>query len=311
MFLLEHSAEIDRFGVHRLTEDPSEADLILFVGMGESGLFAERVRAHELYRRYPSKSYLFDPADRIYPILPGIYAGLSESHFRMDHVRTGFYLSLEDNVLIQPTPITGSEPYLASFVGSINSHPIRQHLLSLKRSDFLIRDTSSYSPQIRHHGGPAERLQFWEEYVDSITKAKFSLCPRGAAPNSIRLYESMKAGRACVIIADEWHPNDKVDWDAFSIRVPESQINQIPRILKEHERRAAGMGENARSEWDKWFSPDVQFHHAVELCLEIERSRGPYSRIKSLRHYKYIARHPRRYLSSKRNLYRNYKRIFW
>ncbi|MGC8549293.1 MAG: exostosin domain-containing protein [Acidobacteriaceae bacterium] len=310
-FLLKHSAEIDSFGVHHLTEDPEKADLILFVEMGESGSFAERVRANALFRRYRDKCFLFDQGDLSYPILPGIYAGLTELQFRKDHTRTGFYLLLGENILIQHVPATGEERYLASFIGSFNTAAVRSHFANFDGTDFQIRDTSSYSAQMRYHGQPSERLRFWTEYADSIAQAKFSLCPRGASPHSIRLFESMKTGRACIILSDEWHPNDGVDWDSFAIRVPESQVSEIPRILMENEHRAASMGANARREWEKWFSPEVQFHHVVEQCLEIQRLRGPYSRIKSLWHYRYIAKHPRRYLSSKRNLYRNNNRIYW
>lgn len=311
-FLLRHSAEIDRYGVHSLTEDPEEADLILFTEVGESGAFAERVRADPLFRRYRKKCFVFDQGDLNYPILPGIYASLHEEHFQPDHTRTGFYFLVGENVLVQHAPATGSEQYLASFIGSFDTAEVRRQFANFDNKEFLIRDTTNFSKQIRYHGEPAERLHFWNEYAQSIVEAKFSLCPRGASPNSIRLFESMKTGRACIILSDVWHPNDGVDWDSFSFRVPESEVDRIPRLLKENEHRAVVMGENARREWEKWFSPEVVFHHVVEQCLEIERLRGPYSAIKALSYYKYILGHPRHYLSSKRNLYRNNnKRIYW
>jgi hypothetical protein len=118
-------------------------------------------------------------------------------------------------------------------------------------------------------------------------------------------------GRACVIVSDAWHPNDGVDWNSFSIRVPEADVSRIPQILEEHADRAAEMGLRARAEWEKWFSEKVRFHRVVELCLDIRRARrssGQARRIFDLRH---IPLHPRMYLRSKRMLYRYHRRLYW
>ncbi len=126
-----------------------------------------------------------------------------------------------------------------------------------------------------------------------MANARFSLCPRGVCAGSIRLFESMKMGRACVIISDAWQPNDGVDWDSFSIRVPEAEVHRIPAILEEHADRAAEMGRCARLEWEKWFAPQVAFHRVVELCLDIRAARtfsGTARRLFDMRH---ILLHPR------------------
>jgi hypothetical protein len=151
--------------VNRPTEDPDEADLILVVEMGEASFFVERVRAQPLFRCYRERCFLFDHGDLCFPILPGIYAGLRQSQFRINHVRT-------------------------CFVGSFNSNPIRRELANFQPPDFLIRDTSADSAQMIYHGHPADRLNFWEEYANSIADAKFSLCPHGAQqPASLRVDE--------------------------------------------------------------------------------------------------------------------------
>lgn len=310
-FLLKHSAEIDSFGVHQLVDDPNDADIILFAEMGTAGSFAEMVRAHPYHRRFRNKCFLFENGDISYPILPGLYTSLTRDLYRPDHTRTGFYLQITENVFINYSQPSGDEKYLASFVGSINTHPIRQALLELKHPDIYIGDTSKTSTNMRYHATSADRAKFWEDYANFIADARFSLCPRGRGPNSIRLYESMKTGRACVILSDEWQPNDDVDWDSFSIRVPESQATRLPEILEEHAHRSAEMGRNARLQWERWFSEPVRFHNVVEKCLEIDRVRKGYHPIRSLYHYKYIPEHFRHYLSSKANLYRNNKKIYW
>lgn len=310
-FLLRHSAELDVFGTHRLVEDPDEADIILFAEMGECGAFAERVRAHPFYTRFPHKCFLFDSGDRVFPILPGIYASLTQAQYRPDHTRTGFYLYIIENAFVTYRAPTGREPHLASFVGSSNTHPVREKLFALNRQDILVKDTSAYSTRMAYHGEPAEREQFWSEYADSIANAKFSLCPRGRGAGSIRLFESMKMGRACVIISDAWQPNEGVDWDSFSIRVPEGDAPRIQEILERNADRAAEMGVRARTEWENWFSEKVRFHRVVELCLSIQRARKGFGRAQRYYHMRHIPLNPRRYLSSKKDLYRNNGRIYW
>ena len=80
--LLRYAGQIDVFGVHKLVDDPESADLILFAEMAECGMFAERVRAHPYYQRFPEKCFLFDILDTFSPVLPGIYASLTQDQYR-------------------------------------------------------------------------------------------------------------------------------------------------------------------------------------------------------------------------------------
>ncbi len=312
-FLLKHSAELDSFGQHCLTDDPAEADIILFAEMGTSGKFSEMVRAHPFYRRFREKCFLFDSTDYCRPTVPGIYASLTQDQYRPDYTRTGFYLYLIENAFITPRPYTGSEKYLASFVGSAHTHPVREKLFEFGRDDIYVKDTSGYSAQTTYHGEPAERARFWEEYADSIADAKFSLCPRGQGAGSIRLFESMKMGRACVILSDDWHPNDGVDWNSFSITVAERDASRIPEILDRNAHRAAEMGERARQVWKEQFSEQSRFHRTVERCLELRSrgSNGTWSR--HLRVLRQITnpKNLRSYLGSKKDLYRHTGKIYW
>jgi hypothetical protein len=311
-FLLKHSAKLNKFGQHTLTDDPVEADLILFGEMGSCGGFAEMVRAHPYYRRFAKKCFIFENAYRAVPILPGLYSSLTKEQYRLGYTRTGFYLYLIQNPFLTPRPCSGKEQYLASFVGSSNTHPVREKLFEFGRSDIYTKDTSAYSQRTTFHGSPAEREKFWAEYADSIANAKFSLCPRGLGAGSIRLFESMKMGRACVILSDEWQPNDGVPWNEFAIFVPEKEVHRVPEILDRHERRAVEMGAAARRAWEERFSEQACFHYVVEQCLDIQKhaGNGGWSRkVRMLRQAK--PRNLRQYLSSKRNLYRNTGKIYW
>lgn len=281
--------------------------------MGTCGQFAEMVRAHPYYRRFPEKCFVFDSGDAILPTVPGIYASLSKEQYQLGYTRTGFYLYLIQNPFLTHRPCSGSEKHLASFVGSKHTHPVREALFKFGRDDIYVKDTSSYSQQMTYHGGPTERARFWAEYADSIADAKFSLCPRGRGTGSIRLFESMKLGRACVILSDDWQPNDGVPWSEFSITVPEKEAHRIPEILEQHEHRAAHMGAAARRVWEERFSGRTCFHHVVELCLDIQKQARKGRLARAGRFFRYAAnpRFLRRYGSSKMNLYRNTGKIYW
>jgi hypothetical protein len=309
---LRASAEIDRFKVHQVTKDPKQADIILFVAMGTCGDFAERVRAHPFYRAYPEKSFLFDNADFIRPIVPGVYASPRRQTYSAEHVQTAFYL-MPENPCVNHRPLTGNESNLAAFVGSENTHPVRKAFFRFNRPDIHVIDSSKESYRIRYHGSAEEKEQFWNRYADSIGDALFSLCPRGAGSGSIRLFESMKMGRACIIVSDDWVPNEGVDWDSFSVRVPESEASKIPELLDSLRPRAKEMGDRARVQWEEWFSDEVRFHRVSELCMQMKSKRKLHGILRRYYHLRHIA-YPsnwRRYMISKKNLYRLHGRIFW
>jgi hypothetical protein len=306
------SAEIDRFKVHQVTKDPQEADIILFVSMGTCGDFAERMRAHPYYRSYPEKSFIFDLADHIRPVVPGVYASPRIQTYSPEHIRTGFFL-MPENPLIQYRPLTGKEPYLAAFVGSSNTHPVREGFFRFNRPDIHVLDSSKESYRIRYNGSTEEKTEFWKRYADSIADATFSLCPRGQGSGSIRLYESMKTGRPCIIVSDDWVPNEGVDWDSFSVRIPEADIPKIPDLLEKLKPRAKEMGERARQQWEEWFSESVRFHRLAELCVDMKAKRKLHGRLRRYYHLRHIL-YPsnwRRYMISKKNLYRLHNKIFW
>ncbi|AGP83271.1 exostosin [Alteromonas mediterranea MED64] len=73
------------------------------------------------------------------------------------------------------------------------------------------------------------------EYIDVLQSSKFSLCPSGTGPNSIRLWESIEYGSIPIILADTLDlPGDKTLWEDACLFVEESSesIKNIPALIQ-------------------------------------------------------------------------------
>jgi hypothetical protein len=268
--LLEN-ARIDRFKVHELVDAPEEADMILFAEI-DVGRLCEDVLRHPYLKKYRSKCFMFSTDWRIIPFLPGVYTGVEKRYYLPRRVRAGFYPSCLINPRVRFE--RGAErDLLYCFMGDVQTHPVRRELARLQHKRGRWVDTSWESQAEMWKGGTERREIYWERYADLLRRSKFVLCPRGLSPSSIRLFEAMCAGRAPVILADQWVPPTGPKWESFSLIVPERDVASVPRLLEEREADAAEMGLLARREWEQYFSPEVVFHRVVELCLEIQRSR--------------------------------------
>jgi hypothetical protein len=303
--LFVRSAQLDRFGAHTLTSDPVEADIIVFAEVGSHGLFAERVRHHPYVKRFRNKCFIFDSGDYALPLLPGLFASLRKKHFDPARTRTGYWSRIDENPFVDLRPLDANHRYLASFIGSIDTNPVRAGLLKLPSDRFLIEDTSSFALRTIFSGSQEERRRIWARFADGVALAPFALCPRGLGAGSIRLLEAMKMGRVPVILSDEWVYPQRVDWSACSITIPEKDVARIPEILAQYEARAAEMGLNARREWEKYYAPAVRFHWLVEDCLEMLGARRLHEAVASRLAWRHLFNYTnlRLYLSSKKQIY--------
>jgi hypothetical protein len=266
-------AEIDRFQIHSLSSDPEGADLIIFVEFYGAGWYFERIRRHPLVRRYREKCFLFCANPFVIPFLPGVYTGV-EKGWASRRTRPGFYLGRTKNEFTTYTPPAHDLPYLFSFMGSVRNARVRANLATLRHPRSFFQNTEQDFDRILGRTmDRRERLDYDRRYAELTKASKFVLCPRGLSASSIRLFETIRMGRAPVILADAWMPPIGPDWDKFSIRIRERDFARVPEILEGRELEAVRMGESARQAWDGWFSEEVLFHHLVELCLDIERKR--------------------------------------
>ena len=70
-------------------------------------------------------------------------------------------------------------------------------------------------------------------YNEILLSSRYSLCPSGSGPNSIRFWESLAVGSIPILLADTldlpYHPL----WKNSIVVVPEKNINNIDTILQQ------------------------------------------------------------------------------
>jgi hypothetical protein len=309
--LLIESANLDPFKKHTLTDNPEEADLIIFAELGAEGLFSEWVRHHPWFKKYREKVFVFDVGDRTLPFVPGLYASLRKSYHDEGRTRTGYYMRLDENPFIDFRPAPEEYRYLGCFVGSLANHTVRVELAKLASDRLLIQDTSDFAQSMLYMS-PEEKAQaFWPTYADTMASSAFAFCPRGRGPGSIRLFEALMLGRCPVIIADEWVYPKRIDWSACSLTVAEKDIPRIPEILERELSRAPQLGLEARKNWEQFYAPPVRFHWLVEDCLEILSHRRTPERKAGRKVWKLLFEKEimRRFIQSKKQIYEDTKKL--
>jgi hypothetical protein len=164
--------------------------------------------------------------------------------------------------------------YLYSFLGTVDTAPVRLKLATLSHPRSFFQDTSAdYRDVLSGKLDAADMREYWRRYAEICKASKFILCPRGMGASSVRLFDTMRMARVPVILSDQWVEPNGPCWDKFSLRVPEADYAQIPALLERYESKAVEMGRLAHAQWEEWFSEPVCFHRVVEWCLEIKRDR--------------------------------------
>lgn len=75
-----------------------------------------------------------------------------------------------------------------------------------------------------------EKAKFYE---DALTRSRFSLCPSGTGPTSIRFLESLGSGAIPVILADTmmFPAIKEINWDDCTVKIPEKNYNNLRDTL--------------------------------------------------------------------------------
>ncbi|MEM9882375.1 MAG: exostosin family protein [Planctomycetota bacterium] len=257
---------------HLLVDDPEAAGLILIVDLHLLADWrAAALGRHPLRRRFPEKVLIYNERDEPWCVWPGLYASMPARCLDPRRQRAWPYYRVGADVVREPS-FDGAD-LLFSFMGS-PSHRCRRPLLSLSHPRALVRDTRGFVFFDRG-SDPVGHARQRSAYLDVLRRSKFVLCPRGRGTSSIRLYETMAAGRAPVIIADDWVAPDGPDWDTFALRVPEAEAASLPRRLEAMEDEAADRGAAAAAAWDRCFAAPVMFDRMIDAGVGLIEAGAP------------------------------------
>lgn len=258
--------------VHRLTDSPDEADIIIAAvqNCGFGPCF-EKLRCHEIYHRHARKLIVYCPDDNQFPALRGLYPSIRKhwvgrgwalpAHYISSHIRKFHFRENE----------TRKKDVLFSFVGSSRTHPVRERILSLRHPGGVLVDSNPRTDAQRWWE-KQNREDLFATFRDVTGRSRFVICPRGESPSSIRLFEAMEAGAVPVVVSDAIQLPHGPAWGDFSIRVPERKVDSIPGVVESFRDKAAAMGRAARAAWEQYFSDAATAATVVWWALQLVRT---------------------------------------
>jgi hypothetical protein len=273
------------------TSNPEEADVIIFAENhpGHDPYFRDVLKS-SIYKKYRHKCVLYHDADRSITPIPTLSPSIEAWQYNKKHKRIAHYVARlceNDTVNNARLDFSSERTYLYNFIGS-RTHPIRGQIFAMRHpAETYIKDTTGS----RAWELTKEQKETYElEYFHIMQSSYFVLAPRGVGPCTYRLFETLQLGRVPVIIADAWLRVPNVNWDEFSITVPEEKIHQIPSILRERREEAVEMGKLARKRWEEHFSPEVSLRHLAKAAGELIQSR--YNFVDSVRDHSQFLQKP-------------------
>ena len=152
--------------------------------------------------------------------------------------------------------------FLTNFVGLVYSKhyisDIREHLFSnfKDKKDCYIkkRDKWHYNGVI-YEGKDKSDSVCEMEYKEILMNSKFTLCPSGSGPNSIRLWEVLSFGSVPVLLADTLVlPKIEENWEDSIIFWKENEIENLYNYLKKiDDKILVKMSDNGRKLYEKYF----------------------------------------------------------
>lgn len=229
--------------------------------------YVDKLIADPVIGRFSHKTYTINSDDAAAGLLRGAYSCLPKNRFDPAlHAAAPFLVQPNEQVLALAGTRRAPAAHLATWRGNPKSNrPIRERLLGQYSgaTGFKVEATQSW---LNH--GVDEKLY----YVQLVRSGKFSLCPAGWAAASIRIFESMALGVAPVIIADEFVEPAGPDWQAFSLRVKESDLASLESILQQYAGRHEAMGERAYEAWCKHFHPSRLVAYYADTLLRCMRT---------------------------------------
>ncbi len=136
--------------------------------------------------------------------------------------------------------------YLYSFIGGFQPDyltNVRKNIFNMKHPDkTLIINTGGwhfnnivYSSKQNFNKElniDKNHLNNMKNYNEVLLNSRYSLCPSGTGPNSIRFWESLACGSIPILLSDSLDLPSHSNWSESIIIIPEINIDLIPNIIK-------------------------------------------------------------------------------
>ncbi|MGB0866242.1 MAG: exostosin domain-containing protein [Granulosicoccaceae bacterium] len=273
---LREAASLDTSGAHGICDNPESADLILFVEDAQfDDYLYSTVSKHPLVAKFPHKCRIYNEVDHPWAVLPGLYCAMPKWSFDASRQRAFQYTSTPNQLVrtIYADPDDEGRPYLFSYVGTGCIAMRRRMIKIASQLEGKVVDTSGFNVW---DCTEEERQAQGQVFARTMRLSNFVLCPRGLGVASYRLYETMEAGRAPVIITDHWVAPAHTDW-SFALRLPERDLPKLGDLLRSHADEARDRGEAARKAWEENFAPATLFKSVGEELAALELTLGTQS----------------------------------
>jgi len=267
----KHFATIDQHKKNQLCDRPEDADIILFVEDAQfDDYLYSQLLTHPFVQQWRDKCFMYNEVDRPWVSLPGLYCSMPQASFEENRQRA-FPYAATPNQRIQDIFAEGESterPILFSFVGT-GCNSLRKRMITVgQQQGGTIIDTSGFN--VWDCSEEEKRAQ-GDTFASTLSQSKFALCPRGLGTSSFRLFETMQAGRAPVIIADDWVAPSEIDW-SFAVRIKEADIDALAERLSAISDEAFERGRAARAVWEQHYAPEQMFNSACNNLREIQHS---------------------------------------
>lgn len=150
------------------------------------------------------------------------------------------------------------------FIGATWTHVSRAYLFHLfsQHKDFYLRDTGKWHFEKTNQ----DIINYEVNFSSILQKTKFSLCPRGTGPSTIRIWDSLALGCVPVLFGKDLKMplSQKVNWDEVCIFVDQSRIATLHMNIKEEcfkEKQIKGL-----EVFKKYFNIR-NIHKSIELTI--------------------------------------------
>lgn len=274
----------------RRTDDPDEADCIVFPYNLECIVYPERALAASYfirdlphYHSHEAKHVFFNFHDRNQPLVTEalVITDDPDKGNRGDpHLATFPHVPGEHVLAAAPDFAFGAIKYDTNYVGTL-SYPIRLAMAESVRREPRLRyfiqhpntlDWEDSRTSYLHMDDAAKKAALARLFVEKMTRSWTTLCPRGMGSSSIRFFETLCLGRIPVHVSDAYilPRADVIDYASFCLLLPESAVAHTGEILRQWlagkslEERVA-MCLKARQVWEEHFHPGHLQRYALSL----------------------------------------------